>query len=161
MIRPFRWEKHHCYRNEARCDAWTTDSSLFLFSSLSLSPPVAEYDHDAARQWRDRRSLLETIRAFRSQINSLSRLWSHPRGVAGSRGIVALGIMVARGVKAPWPPYAVHARRHACWPQLYDGPWVRESHHPLGGRIAELPVLRIVVPLSSLSLSLSLSLSRS
>lgn len=36
---------------------------------------------------RSPRSLLETIRAFRSQINSLSRLWSHPRGAAGSQGI--------------------------------------------------------------------------
>jgi len=35
---------------------------------------------------RSPRSLLETIRAFRSQINSLSRLWSHPRGAAGSQG---------------------------------------------------------------------------
>lgn len=36
---------------------------------------------------RDSRSLLETMRASRSQINSLSRLWSDPRGAAGSLGV--------------------------------------------------------------------------
>lgn len=69
---------------------------------------------------RSPRSLLETIRAFRSQINSLSRLWSHPRGAAGSQGDSRWDHGGIARAKALWLPYT-HTRRHACWPQLYEG----------------------------------------
>lgn len=65
--------RHHCYR--------------FLHHRLFSSLPRRFIAISTrGRQWRDPRSLPETIRVFRSQINSLSRLWSHPRGAAGSQG---------------------------------------------------------------------------
>lgn len=90
---------------------------------------LTRWSRRRTKTMRSPRSLLETIRAFRSQINSLSRLWSHPRGAAGSQGDSCWDHGGIARAKAPWLPYT-HTRRHACWPQLYRGLWVRPGPPP-------------------------------
>lgn len=143
MIRPFRWEASLLAKRGA---------PRRVNHRFSFFPPFPHnwYDHDAARQWRDPRSLLETIRAFRSQINSLSRLWLHPRGVAGSQGDSRAWNDGGAGQKHHDHPTR---RTHAVTPADHNYTRALDSRavdHPRRSNPG-LPVLRIVVSLLSRS----------